>query len=69
MPSNVDALELYKRALAHNISIAPGPIFSASQQYKHHIRLNYGMKWNDELDAAIERLGALAFELMRESCS
>lgn len=69
LPSNVDALALYKRALAHKISIAPGPIFSASQQYKHHIRLNYGMKWNAELDAAIEQLGALIFELMRESYS
>lgn len=66
LPKSVDAIGLYKRALAHKISIAPGPIFSASQQFNHHIRLNYGMKWHSELDQAMEKLGILIAEMMQE---
>lgn len=66
LPKSVDAIELYKRALKHKISIAPGPIFSASQQFNHHIRLNYGMKWNPQLDLAMEKLGKLIAEMMVE---
>ncbi|GGZ89410.1 GntR family transcriptional regulator [Ignatzschineria ureiclastica] len=59
LPANILALALYDEALTHHISIAPGPIFSASQQYQHYIRLNYGMKWNDRLDRAMQTLGGL----------
>src|SRR5690606_20726353 len=31
----VDSLELARRARAEGISIAPGPIFSATQKYRH----------------------------------
>lgn len=67
LPRSVDAIELYKRALQHKISIAPGPIFSASQQFNHHIRLNYGMKWHPKLDDAMEKLGLLISEMMINS--
>lgn len=67
LPKSIDALELYRRALSYKISIAPGPIFSASQQYEHHIRLNYGMRWHHKLDDAVAVLGRLIRELMSES--
>lgn len=67
LPEVIDALELYRRALSHQISIAPGPIFSASQQYRHHIRLNYGMKWNGQLDEAMKTLGDLIILMWTEA--
>mgnify|MGYP001351519391 FL=1 len=67
LPKEIDALELYRRALAQHISIAPGPIFSASQEFRHHIRLNYGLKWIAELDEAMARLGQMIHELWQES--
>ncbi|MHC5225048.1 aminotransferase-like domain-containing protein [Ignatzschineria sp. LJL83] len=67
LPHGVDALELYRRALLAKISIAPGPIFSASQAFRHYIRLNYGMKWNDEYQNAMKQLGELIEELWEES--
>lgn len=67
LPKEIDALELYRRALAQHISIAPGPIFSASQEFRHHIRLNYGLKWTAELDEAMARLGQMIHELWQES--
>ncbi len=56
---SVNTLDLYQRALSHNISLAPGPIFSASQKFKHCIRLNYGMQWTQETEEAIKQLGLI----------
>lgn len=67
LPKEIDALELYRRALANKISIAPGPIFSASQAFRHHIRLNYGLKWSSQLDQAIATLGQLIEVLWSEA--
>lgn len=59
LPEHVDALELYKKALTHKISIAPGPIFSASQKFKNCIRLNYDMEWHPEIENAMKKLGMI----------
>lgn len=59
MPAGVDAVKLYRDALAHGISIAPGPIFSASGRYRNHLRINCGHIWNDRLNAAMMELGQL----------
>ncbi len=56
-PKGTDALALYRRALAEQISIAPGPIFSAKQKYRNCVRLNCGHPWSDRMDAALRRLG------------
>lgn len=59
LDQNIDALDLYKKALAHKISIAPGAIFSASQKYQHCMRLNYGMEWTQVHETAMLTLGKL----------
>jgi DNA-binding transcriptional MocR family regulator len=60
LPPQVDALELYEVALENRICVAPGPMFSSSDHYDHHIRLNSGIPWTAELEAAISKLGELA---------
>jgi DNA-binding transcriptional MocR family regulator len=60
MPDRVDALTLQQQALAHGISIAPGPMFSAQRGFRHCIRLNYGHLWDDSHQQAIATLGRLA---------
>ena len=45
------------------ISIAPGPIFSASRGFAHCLRLNYGQEWNARSEAALATLGRLAHAL------
>ena len=60
LPEAVDALQLHRQALAHGISIAPGPMFSAKRAFRNCIRLNYGHAWDERLAAAIATLGALA---------
>jgi DNA-binding transcriptional MocR family regulator len=59
LPPHIDAIELHRQALAQGISLAPGPIFSASQSFHHAIRLNYGHPWTARTEAALRRLGQL----------
>ncbi|WP_025141029.1 PLP-dependent aminotransferase family protein [Achromobacter sp. DH1f] len=65
MPAAVDALALHRQALARGISVAPGPIFSASGQFGNALRLNYGHPWDPGQDDAIRILG----EMARAACS
>ena len=60
LPAAVDALALHRDALARGISVAPGPIFSASGQFASALRLNYGHPWDAAHDTAIQVLGELA---------
>lgn len=60
LPTDVDAMGLHQRALERGISVAPGPIFSASGQFRNALRLNYGHPWNESLENAVRELGALA---------
>jgi DNA-binding transcriptional MocR family regulator len=55
----VDSLDLHRRALDLGISIAPGPIFSARQQFKNYLRLNTGHPWTDTMVQAIQKLAQL----------
>ncbi|HEY8940317.1 MAG TPA: GntR family transcriptional regulator MpaR [Cellvibrio sp.] len=59
LPEQVDSLQLFSMALAQGISIAPGPIFSATRRFRNCIRLNYGYAWTKELDDAMAVLGRL----------
>ncbi len=54
-----DTLVLHQQAAAQGVSIAPGPIFSASRQYRHCIRLNYGSPWSTDFEQGIAILGKL----------
>ncbi|HHJ13964.1 MAG TPA: PLP-dependent aminotransferase family protein [Gammaproteobacteria bacterium] len=60
LPEGTDAMAIFHQALAKGISIAPGPIFSASQKYANFIRINCAQPWDERLEAAILFLGQLA---------
>ncbi len=62
LDKSIDSTTLHEAALRNDISIAPGPIFSASGRYRHFIRLNCGLQWTDRIEPAIERLGQLIRE-------
>jgi DNA-binding transcriptional MocR family regulator len=59
LPRKVSALKLHECALAHKISVAPGPMFSASQAFGNFIRINCGHPWSPRLERAIGTLGRL----------
>ncbi|MES2738611.1 MAG: PLP-dependent aminotransferase family protein [Verrucomicrobiota bacterium] len=60
MPPGVDALRLQDEALAREINIAPGPMFSPNQGYRNCIRLSCGVPWSPRLQSALQILGSLA---------
>jgi DNA-binding transcriptional MocR family regulator len=62
LPAGVDAMELYDRAHAQGIQIAPGPMFSPTGGYRDFIRLNTGFPWNETTQRQIEMLGRLVAE-------
>jgi DNA-binding transcriptional MocR family regulator len=57
--SQVDSLDVHRRALDVGITVAPGPIFSARQQFKNYLRLNTGHPWTSATARAIQTLGTL----------
>ena len=59
LPPRINSLELFRRALAEKISIAPGPIFSPKQKYQNFIRLSCGSPWSEVMDKALSRLGQI----------
>jgi len=59
LPPKVSALELHERALAESISIAPGPMFSARQDFQNFIRINCGHAWSPRLEQAVGALGRI----------
>jgi DNA-binding transcriptional MocR family regulator len=64
LPETVDSLELYKLALQGGITLAPGYVFSATQQFPNFIRLN-AAEFNYTIERAVERLGEMILELAR----
>ncbi|MGC9527814.1 MAG: PLP-dependent aminotransferase family protein [Limnospira sp.] len=59
LPPDLDAIALYDEAYRHRISIAPGSMFSASGNYRNCFRLNCGLPWSSQVEAAMRTLGEL----------
>jgi DNA-binding transcriptional MocR family regulator len=59
LPTGVDAIQLHRSALVRGISLAPGPIFSANEAFRHAIRLNYGHLWTTRTESSLKTLGTL----------
>ncbi|HEU4402229.1 MAG TPA: PLP-dependent aminotransferase family protein [Candidatus Polarisedimenticolia bacterium] len=64
LPKQIDAIELCRRALTANIGILPGPIFSASGQFRHHIRMSCGHPMSETTDRAIRTLGRICATML-----
>jgi DNA-binding transcriptional MocR family regulator len=60
MNRKVDTYKLHKRALKHNVGIAPGQIFSTQGQFQNYFRLSYGLAWSDKVEQGIKILGDLS---------
>lgn len=63
LPARINTKHLHSLALQQGISIAPGLIFSNTEQFNHCIRLNCGLPWNAEAERALKTLGELATQL------
>lgn len=63
LPPSVNALELHRLALSHDIGTAPGQLFSADNRYTHHMRINYGHPDSAGFEAALRTVGTIATAL------
>jgi len=60
LPDGTDALALQRQAAAAGISVAPGPMFSASRGFGNCLRLNCGHPLDARALSALATLGRLA---------
>ena len=63
MPGAVDALALHCKAMDIGISIAPGPMFSASRGFGNCVRINCGHPFTTRVEAALQKVGRAALKL------
>jgi len=59
LDKKVNAFELYQLAMEHNISIAPGQIFSVDGRFNNFIRISFGLAFDDVVEDSFKILGAL----------
>ena len=62
LPKECDSVALFERLLERGITIAPGPMFSASQRYRNCMRLSVGQVWDEKHERALREIGRLASE-------
>lgn len=65
LPEGVSGTEVYQRARAENINVAPGLMFSTTNKFDNCLRLNGGNPWTGTIEKAVARLGALVHEEMK----
>lgn len=64
-PEGVDTLQMQRTALDRGINLAPGQIFSATQQFSNCLRLNFGHPRDPRFEPALREIGALAARALR----
>lgn len=63
LPGKVDSLKLFRQAREAGISIAPGPMFSPTGDFRNFIRINCGYPWSAPIERAVGILGHLVDKL------
>jgi DNA-binding transcriptional MocR family regulator len=63
LPGKVDSLKLCRQAREAGISLAPGPLFSPTGDFRNFIRINCGYPWNARIERAVGVLGHLVGKL------
>jgi DNA-binding transcriptional MocR family regulator len=61
----VNDFKLRTEAMKHNISIVPGKIFSASNDYGSCIRISFGKPWDDDADYGLMMLGKIIRKMIQ----
>jgi DNA-binding transcriptional MocR family regulator len=64
LDKRIDTYELYREAIQHKISIAPGSMFTLQDRYRNCMRLSYGMQWTPQVERALKKLGGLVKDMM-----
>jgi DNA-binding transcriptional MocR family regulator len=60
LPRDCDSITLFEKLLERGISVAPGPMFSASQRYRNCLRISVGHVWAERTEKALREVGKQA---------
>lgn len=66
LPKACDSIALFEKLLERGISIAPGPMFSATQRYRNCMRVSVGYLWTERTETALREVGKLARQQIGE---
>ncbi|QJQ06337.1 PLP-dependent aminotransferase family protein [Undibacterium piscinae] len=66
MPGQLSSKAVFEAALEHGILVSPGLLYSNSNRFNHFLRLNCGMPFTPELDAALRTLGNIIHRLAQQ---
>ena len=64
LDEKIDTYNVYREAVQHKISIAPGSMFTLQERYSNCMRISYGMPWSIQVDNALKTLGGLVKGMM-----
>jgi len=59
LDKQLDAYRLYQEALKHDVSVAPGALFSAQGQFGNCLRISYARPWDKEVEEGLRLIGKL----------
>jgi len=59
LPSTVDTLPCYRKALEAGVIITPGPLFSASGEFANCLRISFSHPWDERRISALNQLPEL----------
>lgn len=63
LDKHINAFDLYQLAIAQNISIAPGQIFSTDARFTNFIRISFGLTFDKVVEQSLKVLGDLVRSL------
>jgi DNA-binding transcriptional MocR family regulator len=63
LPSGIDAMTVYQKAIDHHIAIIPGSVCSNSRQFTQYIQISCGCPFTLEIEKGLETLGRLIHEI------
>lgn len=66
LPEKVDTFDLYYKALAQDVVITPGRLFSSEEKYSNCIRLSFVHSINKKRSVALQRLAKLCRKAMNK---
>jgi DNA-binding transcriptional MocR family regulator len=69
VPGEHDVLAIQRQAMASGVSFAPGPMFSATGEFRNCLRLNYGHPWDAQAERSIETLGKMFLKTARSDAA
>lgn len=70
LPGHASGTRVYQLAREEGINVAPGRMFSTiADKHENCLRLNCANPWNERIETAIHRLGAIASQVVAESSS